>query len=186
MLSISSHAPLYLPSTDKFSERLSSNHAHEDNLQTKKDVDQDESSTSTSEEFYNQKQLQSLKARDREVKAHELAHVSIGGPYTSAANFTFKKGSDGVMYAVGGEVSISTSPIAGNPQATLEKAQIIHRAALAPVDPSAQDRAVAVSAAAMAQRARIEITQLQQVENIRENNPSDSTQDEDQSIDVFA
>jgi hypothetical protein len=50
---------------------------------------------------------------------------------------------------VGGDVSIDTSAVAGNPQATLAKAQQIMAAALAPADPSGQDLAVAGQAAAM-------------------------------------
>ena len=56
-----------------------------------------------------------------------------------------------------GEVKIDTSEIPGDPQATLLKAQIIRRAALAPATPSAQDRQVAAQATAMAQQARIEL-----------------------------
>lgn len=61
------------------------------------------------------------------------------------------------MYAVAGEVGIDTSAIPGDPQATLRKAQTILRAALAPADPSPQDRQVAAQANAMAQQARLEM-----------------------------
>lgn len=112
-----------------------------------------------------QRELRQLKNIDRQVKAHELAHSSVGGKYASGASFTYQKGSDGVLYAVAGEVSIDTSEIANDPQATLQKAQIIQRAALAPADPSGQDRLVASAAGALAQKARSEIIALQEVEN---------------------
>lgn len=105
-----------------------------------------------------QRELQLLKNRDREVRAHELAHVAAGGQYvTSGARLEYEKGPDGRLYAVGGEVSIDTSPIAGDPRATLLKAQVIQRAAMAPANPSAQDRQVAAQAGVMALQARVEL-----------------------------
>jgi hypothetical protein len=47
---------------------------------------------------------------------------------------------DGCDYALGGEVAIDTSAIAGDPEATLRKMEQIRRAALAPANPSGQDR----------------------------------------------
>jgi hypothetical protein len=105
-----------------------------------------------------QKEAQNLTARDREVRAHEAAHLAAAGRYAiGGANFTYKQGPDGVSYAVGGEVNIDTAPVPGDPEETLEKAQTIQRAALAPADPSSQDRAVAAKAAQMAAKARAEI-----------------------------
>lgn len=102
-------------------------------------------------------QVRELAARDREVRAHEQAHASVGGRYASAPSYTFQRGPDGRQYAVGGQVSIDVSPIPGDPEATLAKARIVRRAALAPAQPSAQDRAVAAEAGALEQQARIEI-----------------------------
>jgi len=94
--------------------------------------------------------LDKLKARDADVRAHEAAHVAAGGDLiTSGVTFSYETGPDGRAYAVGGDVSIDTSPVSGNPQATIAKAQQIIAAALAPADPSGQDLAVAGAAAAM-------------------------------------
>jgi len=102
--------------------------------------------------------LQSLKARDQEVKAHEMAHLAAaGGIALGGASFEYQQGPDGVRYAVGGEVNIDTSAVQGNPAATLGKAEQIQRAALAPANPSAQDQRVAAKAAAMAANARAEL-----------------------------
>jgi hypothetical protein len=100
--------------------------------------------------------LQQLQARDREVRAHELAHVATGAGLVSGASFSYQRGPDGRFYAVGGEVSIDTSPVPGDPQATASKAEQIQRAALAPAQPSGQDRAVAAQAARMAMEARLQ------------------------------
>ena len=50
--------------------------------------------------------IRDLSARDREVRAHEQAHASVGGQYAGAASFTYQRGPNGVSYAVGGEVPI--------------------------------------------------------------------------------
>jgi hypothetical protein len=63
------------------------------------------------------------------------------------------------MYAVSGEVSIDVSPVNGNPQATIAKMATVRSAALAPADPSGQDRAVAASATAEEIKARQELTE---------------------------
>lgn len=111
------------------------------------------------EQFTEQEQvkLDELKARDTEVVTHELAHAGAGGQYAGSPSYTYETGPDGAKYAVSGEVSIDTSKIAGDPQATLLKAQQIKRAALAPAQPSGQDRSVAASADQLASEARQEI-----------------------------
>ena len=107
-------------------------------------------------------QLQQLKARDQLVRAHESAHIAAGsGIVRGGANFSFQRGPNGVQYAVGGEVKIDASKVEGDPQATLKKAEKIRAAALAPAQPSSQDRNVAAKAVQMAIEARAEITQQQ-------------------------
>ena len=101
-----------------------------------------------------QARLRSLEARDREVKAHEAAHQAVGGRYAGAASFTFVRGPDGRLYAVGGEVPIDVGAVPGNPDATIIKLRQVRRAALAPIEPSAQDRNVAVRAEAGVRRAQ--------------------------------
>jgi len=110
------------------------------------------------------KVISELKARDREVRAHEAAHIAAGDSVVrGGARLTYVRGPDGVLYATGGEVSIDTSK-ASTPEATLAKAERIRRAALAPAKPSAQDRSVAADAASMAMKARQEILVQQQAE----------------------
>ncbi|WP_243899102.1 putative metalloprotease CJM1_0395 family protein [Metapseudomonas otitidis] len=97
---------------------------------------------------------------DRKVRAHEQAHASVGGSYAGAPSYDFERGPDGLDYAVSGEVSIDASPVANDPEATLVKMDIVQRAALAPADPSAQDRQVAARAAGHAAQARIDLARL--------------------------
>lgn len=103
-----------------------------------------------------QQELRELKARDREVKQHEVAHSAAGGAMAGAPSYTFVTGPDGARYAVSGEVSIRLTT-SSDPNKTLENMQQVQRAALAPAQPSAQDRKVASQAARIAMAARAEI-----------------------------
>ncbi|WP_271273397.1 putative metalloprotease CJM1_0395 family protein [Aliamphritea hakodatensis] len=103
-------------------------------------------------------QIQQLATRDREVRQHEQAHASAGGAHAGAPSYEYRKGPDGRLYAVSGEVSIDTSAVPNDPQATLEKAEIVLRAALAVSEPSGADRAVAARATALAEQARAELS----------------------------
>lgn len=111
-----------------------------------------------------QLEIAELASRDREVRAHEQAHAAVGGAYAGAPTYTYSRGPDGKRYAIGGEVSIDSSPIPNDPEATLRKMELVQRAALAPAEPSAQDRRVAAQAAAQATQARAELAQLRREE----------------------
>src|ERR1044071_9557223 len=100
-------------------------------------------------------EIDRLKKGDEEVRAHEIAHLAAAGPYAAGgARFTFKIGPDGNSYAVGGEVPVDLTEIPGDPDATARKMAQIRAAALAPRDPSPQDRQVAAEAARIEAKAR--------------------------------
>lgn len=105
-----------------------------------------------------------LQARDQEVRAHEGAHAGAAGSYAGSPSYTYQAGPDGNRYAVGGEVSIDVSPVAGDPQATVEKMRVVMRAANAPAEPSAQDQHVAASAAQAMMRAEGELVERRAAE----------------------
>lgn len=94
-----------------------------------------------------------LKARDAEVRRHEQAHASVGGQYAGAPTYTYQTGPDGQQYAIGGAVEIDVSVIDGDPAATIEKMVVVKAAALAPAEPSAEDKQVASLADAQRVRA---------------------------------
>ncbi|GMQ83849.1 MAG: hypothetical protein BMS9Abin08_0978 [Gammaproteobacteria bacterium] len=111
------------------------------------------------------KQVEQLKTRDREVRAHEAAHKAAAGSLArGGASFEFEDGPDGRRYAVGGEVNIDTSKVSDDPQATISKAQTIRAAANAPAQPSGQDRSVASKATQMEAEARQEVAEEQRSE----------------------
>jgi len=106
--------------------------------------------------------ISELQSRDTEVRAHEAAHVAASQGYSSgSASFEYQTGPDGKRYAVGGEVSIDTSS-ESTPEATIRKMQVVRSAALAPAQPSTQDRRVAAAASQRENAARQELAQQQQ------------------------
>lgn len=102
-----------------------------------------------------------LKATEEKVKAHEAAHKSAGGTITGPVSYTYTRGPDGRNYITGGEVPITISS-GKTPQETISRMQQVIRAALAPADPSPQDRAVAAQATAQLQEASQQLTELSQ------------------------
>lgn len=105
-----------------------------------------------------QRQVEALKQTDRKVRAHEQAHMAAGAGLVRGSSFSYQAGPDNKRYAVAGEVSIDTSP-GRTPVETIAKAQQIRAAALAPADPSTQDRRVAAAASQMEMQARQELAQ---------------------------
>ncbi|NLH50237.1 MAG: hypothetical protein GX444_16780 [Myxococcales bacterium] len=102
------------------------------------------------------KEVAELKTRDRQVRAHEMAHKAAGAGITGGVSYTYQVGPDGKRYAIGGEVAISVSP-EKDPEATVRKMERVRAAALAPADPSSQDRAVANEASREILKANREI-----------------------------
>lgn len=111
-------------------------------------------------------ELEILSRRDQEVRAHEQAHAAAAGAYAiGGPQYSFTRGPNGRLFATSGAVEIDISAVAGDPAATIEKAQQVQRAALAPAEPSGKDRQVAARAAAIAQEARADIAEQSRAEN---------------------
>ena len=141
--------------------------------------DQAEASVDASELTDEQQaQVEELQESDRQVRAHERAHSAAAGQYAvGGASFEYQTGPDGKRYAIGGEVQIDTTPIAGDPEATIRKMQQVQAAAMAPADPSAQDRAVASRAAAAVRSARTELAEQKAAEDAADSEEPDSSGD---------
>jgi len=104
-----------------------------------------------------QAQIAALRKRDADVRAHERAHQMAAGGLAGGATYTYQRGPDGQLYAIGGEVPITIAP-GRTPEETLQRARTVRSAALAPAEPSGPDRAVAAAAASMEAQARQEIS----------------------------
>lgn len=102
--------------------------------------------------------LEELQDRDEEVRVHEQAHQSRGGALASSPSYEYEKGPDGKNYAVGGHVNIDISE-EDDPQKTITKMQTVKAAALAPQEPSSQDRKVAAEAQQKENAARAELAE---------------------------
>lgn len=110
-----------------------------------------------------QAELQDMKSRDEEVRVHEQAHQSAGGQYASAPHYEYENGPDGKRYVTDGSVNIDVGE-ESDPQATIAKMQVVKRAALAPAQPSAQDRRVYAEASQKEAEARRELNEQRQEE----------------------
>jgi hypothetical protein len=135
------------------------NNEKSESLQGKERSESKSIASKTELSNHEEARVRDLKRRDAEVRTHEMAHVAAGGNLVQGgANFDYETGPDGKRYAVGGNVSIDTSP--GNtPEDTLIRAQTIRRAAMAPANPSPQDRQVAAQAIGMETGARKELAE---------------------------
>ena len=102
-------------------------------------------------------QKKELENIQREVVAHEAAHQAAAGELGGSVSYSYTEGPDGQSYITGGEVPIKLKE-GRTPEETLRNMQQVQRAANAPADPSGQDRQVAAKAAAIASKARQEIT----------------------------
>lgn len=108
-----------------------------------------------------------LKAIEKEVIAHENSHISAGGGLVrGGASYSYALGPDGKRYITGGEVKIDVTVNSDDPQSAIIKMQQVSKAALAPANPSAQDKAVASEAAKIEAQARLELN-LMNAENYK-------------------
>ena len=112
----------------------------------------------TSEE---QRTVDSMRQRDAEVRRHEQQHLTVAGSYGQGPpTYEYEEAPDGKRYAVAGHVRIDTSEVSGDPEATIEKARVVKLAALAPQQPSNQDRSIAQQAERMEARAQDELDKI--------------------------
>ena len=125
-------------------------------------------------------QIMQLASADRRVRAHEAAHSAAGGQYAGGPSYSYKQGPDGKRYAVAGEVPIDVSPVSGDPQASIQKARVVRSAALAPADPSPQDRQVAAAAMRMEMKAQFDLQAMRREEGIEETQGPESIRNRDE------
>ncbi len=109
------------------------------------------------------KLVSNFKTAERKVISHEQAHSSVGGGLTGSPSYSHTRGPDGKSYITGGEVSIDSSS-AKTPEETVDKMARVRAAALAPSDPSPQDRAVASRASIVEAEARLEMSKEAEAE----------------------
>ncbi|MEE9392913.1 MAG: putative metalloprotease CJM1_0395 family protein [Planctomycetota bacterium] len=109
------------------------------------------------------RQVEELKQRDAEVRAHEQAHLSALGGEGGAANYEYTTGPDGRRYATGGEVPVSIGEApSGNPRETIASAQRVARAAVAPAQPSGADLSARARALQVEREARAQLREQQE------------------------
>lgn len=111
-----------------------------------------------------EKEVEELKKRDQEVRAHENAHFASGGTQVRGGpQYEYVIGPDGKRYAVAGNVDIDLTEDK-DPEVTIRKMQTVKRAALAPNSPSFADLAIASKASLKEAQARAELIEEKQEE----------------------
>lgn len=119
-----------------------------------------------------QRVVDEMEARDAEVRAHEQAHAAAAGAYAEGGpKYEYETGPDKKQYAVGGSVELDTSDVPNNPEATIQKAQVLRKAASAVSEMSGADRNVAMAAMEMEVAARQELRE-EKAQEREENDPS--------------
>jgi hypothetical protein len=147
--------------TENVQEQSASNQAERVNADNSQQESNDNSENPQAGQLSEEQseEVQELSARDAEVVQHENAHKAAAGPYaTGGPTYDYQSGPDGRRYRVGGHVNVDTSK-ESTPEETIQKAQVLQRAANAPAEPSGQDRSVASSAARMESEARKEMAE---------------------------
>ena len=92
---------------------------------------------------YNQQRQAMIKQRHNEIYAHELAHKNAAG--SLGGSIVIEKDSNGIP--IGGHVNIKMPTLdKKNPDKTINHAETVIKAAMAPGDPSDQDYKVAAQA----------------------------------------
>lgn len=132
------------------------------------------------------KEVERLKERDQEVKTHEQAHQTVGGQHAGSPSYDYETGPDGKQYATSGEVPIDVGAVPNNPEATIAKMEQVKRAALAPAEPSAADRAIAAKADQAKLKAQRELAEQQADGGATGNTTGATVQNEQQPTDPTA
>lgn len=130
-------------------------------------------------EVKDKKEIERLKQRDAHVKQHEQAHVNAGG---SNPQYKYDIGPDGKKYAVSGTTDIEMKK-SQNPKETIANAEKVKRAALAPSDPSSQDKKIAAKADKMKADAQAELRKKDKSK--KEDDKTDTDQTEKNNLNTF-
>lgn len=104
----------------------------------------------------NSNERKQLELSQTQIQRHIESHRAVTTQHSSPPNYQYQP-LDGALYIVLGDVVFDTSAEPNNPQATLEKAQLIRMASMAPIDPSLQDRNASQQAMMMVTQAKGEI-----------------------------
>lgn len=89
-----------------------------------------------------EEEIAELEEQDEEVKAKQAKQLSAVGQYATGVSYEYEVGPDGEIYAVDGHVSVDTSSIEGNPEATLLKARALQAAMMSGGELSSEEAAI--------------------------------------------
>jgi hypothetical protein len=98
--------------------------------------------------------LRRLRARDQEVRNHELAHAASLGRFKGVVNYSYQLGPDGKLYAIGGSTEVAAGATTSKADARA-RAEAVRRAAGAVADPSNADIAAGLDATQQENKLRL-------------------------------
>ncbi len=122
-------------------------------------------------------EVERLKKREEEVKAHENAHAAAGGGVTGRISYSYTTGPDGKEYITDGEIQIDTSGGGNDPDSVIAKMEAVIRSAYAPAEPSAKDRQVAAQAQQILAAAELAAKEQKDAEEEASKTDSESEQE---------
>lgn len=89
--------------------------------------------------------IRELERIDRDVREHEMQHYYAGQPFATFPEYFQVTAPNGRPYAISGITRMDASEIAGDRDATILKLETLLRAALAPPEPSEEDKRIAAA-----------------------------------------
>jgi hypothetical protein len=102
------------------------------------------------------RKIDDLKRQERDIHAHEEAHYRSSGGKAFTPQYVYEVGPDGNKYAVKGTTKIILEE-GKTSEETIKNARTARTAAMAPANPSDQDRKVILETVRMEQKARKKI-----------------------------
>ena len=87
--------------------------------------------------------VERLRQRDAQVRQEETAHAAVAGDLAGPIEYLHQRGPDGRQSAIGGSVGVEATVASGDPAELRRVGARLAAAAIAAVNPSAQDAATA-------------------------------------------
>ena len=95
-------------------------------------------------------EVSELKEHESSIVSHVQAHISSGGTIVSLPSYVYTTSKSGIRFISSGDVTFKMFKITEHQSTQLDRAKTIEKAALAPINPTPQDRSVSILAQALA------------------------------------
>lgn len=116
-----------------------------------------ETSVNRNTELGAKRKLDQLKRTETQLEQHISTHKAVAPQFVTPPAFVYSLPVDGQQFKVSGDASFDLSPIQSSPIKTLAKANLLHKAVMAPSAPTSSDLSAAQKTLLMAVEAKFEI-----------------------------